>query len=159
MSQNAARLAIAAIVIYQALLILLILCRSWRSLLAHDQRMGARTVRRLMSTAFLIAALSYLALLVALKSELHGRMGRVGQIILLLCAIGTVGVSLFTTDALDATSLSINGLLHIIFGTTALVLLPFAALSINLNLALNTQRGRPRGTLCSGPAVCLCSAS
>jgi hypothetical protein len=71
-----------------------------------------------------------------LKSQLHGNFGRIGLGILLLCVIGATGVGIFTTDPMPMRSpLSTWGTLHVIFATSQLVLLPFAALLINLSLA------------------------
>lgn len=60
---------------------------------------------------------------------------------LVICTIGTVGVGVFTTDPLGTppNALSTTGILHIITGSSALMLLPFAALLINLNLARQNQ--------------------
>lgn len=89
-----------------------------------------------MSGAFLISALSYGALLKVLRAQLRGAMGRIGLGLLLLCVIGAAGVGLFTTDPMPMRSpLSTRGTLHLIFGTTQLVLLPLSALLINLSLA------------------------
>ena len=136
-SQNAARFAIATIVTYQGLLFLLIFLRpdldpSWHTI----SEWARGPYGWVMSTGFLISALSYAALFVTLRSHLRGAFGRIGQGMLLACVIGTIGVGIFTTDPLNAKSLSTTGLLHIVSGTTALVLLPFAALFINLSLAL-----------------------
>lgn len=90
-----------------------------------------------MSGAFLISALSYAALFAMLKSQVHGILGRMGLGILLICVIGAIGVGIFTTDPMPMHfPLSTRGMLHVIFGTSQLVLLPFAALLINLSLAM-----------------------
>ena len=50
------------------------------------------------------------------------------------------GVGIFTTDPVPIRfPLSMIGTLHIIFGTSQLMLLPFAALLINLSLALKSE--------------------
>jgi uncharacterized protein DUF998 len=56
---------------------------------------------------------------------------------LLLCAIGTAMVGAFHTDPMTTPpgSLSTRGKLHVVGGMTALVLLPVAALVLNLALA------------------------
>jgi hypothetical protein len=67
-------------------------------------------------------------------------MGRIGLGILVICVIGATGVGFFTTDPMPFHfPLSIIGTLHVIFGTSQLVLLPFAALLINLSLAGKNQ--------------------
>lgn len=62
---------------------------------------------------------------------------RIGLGILLICA---TGVGVFTTDPMPMHSpLSTRGTLHVIFGTSQLVLLPFAALLINLSPARKNE--------------------
>lgn len=62
-------------------------------------------------------------------------MGRVGLGILLMCVIGAFGVGICTTDPMPIhPPLSARGTLHVIFGTSQFVLLPFAALFINIGL-------------------------
>src|SRR5690242_1650234 len=98
-STRAARLAIVAIVSYQIPLIILIFLRP-------DLAPSRRTISEwaigrygwMMSSAFLISALSYAALLVMLKSQVRGKSGRVGLGMLLICTIGATGVGIFTTD-------------------------------------------------------------
>jgi hypothetical protein len=136
-SKTAAWLAIGAIVAYQILLIVLIFLRpdldpSWHTI--SEWAIGP--YGWLMSGAFLISGASYAALFVMLRSQLWGTMGRIGLGILLICAIGAFGVGIFTTDPMPLRfPLSTIGMLHVIFGTSQLMLLPFAALLINLNLA------------------------
>jgi hypothetical protein len=143
-STGAARLAIVAIVSYQILLIALIFLRpdlapSWHTI--SEWAIGP--YGWIMSGAFLISALSYAALFVMLKSQLHGSLGRLGLGILLICVIGATGVGIFTTDRMPLHfPLSTRGTLHVIFGTSQLVLLPFAALLINLGLARNNEAWR-----------------
>jgi hypothetical protein len=140
-STRAARLAIVAIVSYQILLIVLIFVRpdlapSWHTI--SEWAIGPYGWT--MSGAFLISALSYAALFVMLKSQLHGSLGRMGLGILLICVIGATGVGIFRTDPMPLHfPLSTRGTLHVIFGTSQLVLLPFAALLINLSLARNNE--------------------
>jgi hypothetical protein len=94
--------------------------------------------------AFLLSALSYAGLFVMLKSQLHGTRGRLGLGMLLICLIGATGVGIFTTDPMPLHfPLSTRGTLHVNFGTSQLVLLPFAALLINLSLAHNNETWTP----------------
>ena len=136
-SKTAARLAIGAIVSYQILLIVLIFLRpdldpSWHTI--SEWAIGR--YGWMMSGAFIISAVSYGALFVMLRSQLRGTMGRIGLGILLICAIGAFGVGIFTTDPMPLRfPLSTIGMLHVIFGTSQLTLLPFAALLINVSLA------------------------
>ncbi len=136
-SIRAAHLAIAATVSYQILLIALLFLRpdlapSWHTI--SEWAIGP--YGWIMSLAFLISAMSYAALFVMLKPQLHGSLGRIGLGILLVCVIGAAGVGICTTDPMPLHSpLSTRGTLHVIFGTGQLALLPFAALLINFNLA------------------------
>jgi hypothetical protein len=141
-STRAAWLAMGAIITYQLLVIALIFLRpdlapSWHTI--SEWAIGPHGW--IMSAAFLISALSYWALLLMLKSHLSGILGRTGLGILLICAIGATGVGIFTTDPMPMRfPLSTRGTLHVIFGTSQLVLLPFAALLINLSLARKNKR-------------------
>ena len=99
-----------------------------------------------MVLAFLISALSYGSLFVAIKSQTRGMWGKIGLGILLLCTVGTVGVGVFITDPMPPVAqkgLSLTGALHLISGSSALMLLPFAALLINANLARKNQAWAP----------------
>ncbi|HUJ14373.1 MAG TPA: DUF998 domain-containing protein [Thermoanaerobaculia bacterium] len=153
-----ARVAIGAIIIYQLLLIGLILLRpdldpSWHTI--SEWAIGP--YGWLMSLAFFVSAVSYAALLIALRSQLGGRLGRAGLFILFLCVIGAVGVSIFTTDPMPLRPpLSARGTLHVVFGTTQLVLLPFAALLINISLVTNPAWASARRALLSTAFVPLC---
>lgn len=93
-----------------------------------------------MSGAFLISAVSYAALFMMLRSQIRGVMGRVGLGGLLICAIGAFGVGICRTDPMPIRPpLSTTGTFHVIFGTSQLILLPFAALLINLGLAHKSE--------------------
>jgi|GEM_PF-3304336 len=149
-STTAARLATGAIVSYQVLLVVLIFLRpglepSWHTISAW----AIGPYGWIMSGGFLLAALSYAALFVMLKSQLQGTMVRIGLGMLLICVIGAAGVGLFTTDPMPLHfPLSKIGTLHVIFGTSQLVLFPFAALLINLSLARkNIEWARARRVL------------
>jgi len=67
--------------------------------------------------------------------------GRVGLGILLICVIGAIGGGECSQQIQCRCTfpLSTRGTLHVIFGTSQLVLLPFAALFINLSLARNNE--------------------
>ena len=140
-STRAARLAVVAIVAYQLLLIALIFLRpdlapSWHTI--SEWAIGPYGWA--MSGAFLISALSYAALFVAVKSQVCGVIGKIGLGILLICVIGATGVGIFRTDPMPMRlPLSTRGTLHVVFGTSQLVLLPFAALLINLSLARRSK--------------------
>jgi hypothetical protein len=144
-SIGVARLAVVAIVLYQLLLIALIFLRpdlapSWHTI--SEWAIGP--YGWIMSGAFLISAMSYAALFVMLEPQLHGSLGRIGLAIFLMCVIGATGVGICTTDPMPLHSpLSTRGTLHVVFGTSQLVLLPFAALLINLSLARNNEIWAP----------------
>ncbi len=133
----AARLSIVAAISYQLLLVALIFIRpdldpSWHTI--SEWAIGPHGW--IMSMAFLISALSYGSLWLAIKSQLDGLSGKVGGFLLFTCSVGTVGVGLFTTDPYPPEkTLSFHGVLHIISGSIAMLLLPVAALLINSNLA------------------------
>jgi hypothetical protein len=140
-STTGARLAIGAIISYQILLIVLIFLRpdldpSWHSI--SEWAIGPHGW--IMSGAFLISGMSYAALFATLKSQVRGATGRVGLGLLGICAIGAIGVGVCTTDPMPIhPPLSTRGTLHVIFGTSQLALLPFAALLINQSLARKNQ--------------------
>jgi hypothetical protein len=143
-STTAAKLAMASIISYQVLLIALIFLRSdldpsWHTI----SQWAIGRYGWMMSLAFLISALSYAALFVMLRSQVHGILGRIGLGTLLICVIGATGVGVFTTDPMPMHfPLSTRGTLHVIFGTSQLVLLPFAALFINLSLTHSNEKWR-----------------
>jgi hypothetical protein len=99
----------------------------------------------MMVLAFLVSAVSYGFLYVAIRSQVRGAVGRIGLAILLFCVVGTFGVGVFVADPISTpmSALSTRGTLHVVFGTSALMLLPFAALLINLSLALRNPTGAP----------------
>lgn len=136
--QITARLAIGAIITYQVLLASLIFLRPdldpyWHTI--SEWAIGP--YGWMMSAAFLTAAIAYGALVAAIRREVKGVIGKTGLGILMICTIGLIGVGLFTTDPLDTPpgAMTTIGILHLISGASQLMLLPFAALLINLNLA------------------------
>ena len=149
----AARWAIAAALGWQALLVALIFLRpdldpSWHTI--SEWALGR--YGWLMVLAFILSATSYALLFVALRSQVSVWWGRVGLWILLLCAICTAGVGVFVTDPMPLTParpLTTSGVVHIVSGAAAAVLLPFAALLINLGLALRNPAWRPARRLLS----------
>jgi hypothetical protein len=139
----------AAIITYQLVLIALIFLRpdlapSWHTI--SEWAIGP--YGWVMSMAFLVSALSYGAVFMFLRSQVHGVLGRIGLAILLICVVGAAGVGMFTTDPMPMHfPLSPRGMLHVVFGTSQLVLLPFAALFINLSLARNETWRKARRVL------------
>lgn len=140
-SPTAARLSIAAVIAYQALLIALIFIRpdldpSWHTI--SEWAIGRHGW--IMSLAFLVSASGYGFLFWAIKSQMPNLWGKIGLGILFICFIGTVGVGVFTTDPYPPEkTLSPHGIAHIISGTSAMLLLPVAALLINLSLARKSE--------------------
>ena len=134
---TAAKLSMIAIIIYQVLLIALIFIRpdldpTWHTI--SEWAIGK--YGWVMTSAFFISAISYALMFIAIKSELKGIMGRIGIILFFICVVGTFGVGTFTTDPIEMMATpTTRGLLHIILGSAALMLLPFAALLINLSIA------------------------
>jgi hypothetical membrane protein len=124
-------------VAYQALMGALILIRpdldpSWHSV--SEWATGPHGW--IMSSTFLVCSISYFSLFALLRRQLDSRMGRIGLGLLLICAAGVAGAGVFTTDPMPfRPPLSIRGTLHVVCGTSQLVLFPFAALLISLGLA------------------------
>ena len=145
----AARLAMVAIVSYQLFLIVLIFLRqdldpSWHTI--SEWAIGP--YGWLMSVAFLVSSLSYAALFVMLLSQVEGTLGRIGMGLLLICAVGAFGVGVCTTDPMPIRPpLSTRGTLHVIFGTSQLMLFPIAALLLNLSLARSLRWASARRLL------------
>jgi len=147
-STLAGRISIAAIITYQVLLLALIFIRPdldpyWHTI--SEWAIGP--YGWIMVLAFLCSALSYGALFIALRAHVTGVMGKIGLIILFVCFIGTIMVGVFVTDPMpevggpqNATiQLTTTGTLHMIGGSSALFLLPFAALLINISLAVKNK--------------------
>ncbi len=131
-----------AIVSYQILLFVLIFVRrdldpSWHTV--SEWAIGPYGWA--MSGAFLISGISYGAAFAMLRSQVQGAMGRIGLSLLPICVIGAIGVGICRTDPMPLRyPLTRMGTLHVIFGTSQLVLLPFAALLINASLARRNSR-------------------
>ncbi len=90
----------------------------------------------IMQLNFIVLAASYVALFVAVKSQIKNIYGRIGLAILLLCAVGTAIGGIFVSDPMETaqTALSTSGSLHGMGAGLALWLLPIATLLINLSL-------------------------
>jgi hypothetical protein len=140
-SLTAAWLSIAAIITYQLILVALIFIRpdldpSWHTL--SEGAIGR--YGWIMQIALLILAVSYGSLFVAIKSQVRGILGTIGLVILLICGIGAAGAGIFVTDPMPLHyPLSTIGSLHLICGTSQMMLFPFAAFLINLSLARRNQ--------------------
>jgi hypothetical protein len=129
------RLAGAAIITYQLLLAAIILLRPeldpTRKPVSEYAigRLGWLTV-----LAFLLAATAYALLLAAVRPLLRGWLG---PGLLGVCVLGTAGVGIFVADPVVTPwpAMTTTGRLHTVCGLAALVLLPFAALLINREIA------------------------
>jgi hypothetical protein len=149
-SAAAARLSIAAIIIYHLLLFTTIFLRpdidpSWHTM--SEWAIGPWGW--VMSSAFIAGGISYALLFITIRSQVRGAAGYIGSGIFAICVIGLFGVGIFTTDNMDipTDTLSTTGILHIIFGMSQLLLLPFAALLINLGLRKNPDWASSRRPL------------
>lgn len=139
---TAAAIAIAGIITYHTLLFVLIGLRPdldpyWHTI--SEWAIGPWGW--MMTSAFIIAGLSYGALFFAVAPEVRGWWGYLGLFIFGLCSLGLIGVGAFTMDPMTTPpdQLTARGVLHILFGMTQLMLLPFAALILSLNLALKNE--------------------
>ncbi|MFB9406545.1 DUF998 domain-containing protein [Dactylosporangium matsuzakiense] len=120
----AGRLAAAAIVTYQLLLVAAVVARP--DIDVTHKPVSEYAIGRpgwIAVAAFLACALSYAALAAAVP-------GRTARVLLVICAAGTAGVGVFVADPVSTPldRLSTIGTLHVIAGLSALLLLPFAAL-------------------------------
>jgi hypothetical protein len=109
----------------------------------------------LQDAAFFATALAYGCLVVAVRDRVRGLAGRIGLGILAVCAVGSVGVGVFVTDPMTTPpdALSTHGVLHVIFGASALVLLPVAALLITRSLARSHPGGSRDQAILRGVAL------
>jgi hypothetical protein len=100
----------------------------------------------LMVVAFLLSAVGYGALAVVVLGRSRRLLSRAGGIVLALVAAGTVIGGVFVTDPLGTPQdqLSTSGTLHGLGAGLGLMLLPVAALLINLGLARDGAAGALR---------------
>lgn len=144
----AARISISAALAYHVILFALIPMRPdldpyWHTI--SEYAIGP--YGWIMVMGFLLSALSYGSLFVAIRAQVPGIMGKVGLFILAVCTLGTVLVGVFITDPMPEVGgpqnadivLSTAGTIHMIGGGSALALLPFGALLINLSIALKNK--------------------
>jgi len=129
------RLAGAAIITYQILLAAIILIRP--EINPTHKPISEYAIGRLgwvAVLAFLVAATAYALLLAAVRPLVRGRLG-LG--LLGISVLGTFGVGVFVADPVVTpwSAMTTVGRLHLVCGLSALVLLPFAALLINRELA------------------------
>ena len=97
----------------------------------------------IMIVAFLISAVSYGSLVVALSDRLRGLAGRAGLVVLSVVAVATTVGGVFVTDPIDTLqdALSTSGTLHGLGAGLALMATPVAALLISLRLAGQAPAG------------------
>ena len=92
----------------------------------------------MMVLAFLTLALSYVSLLVAIRSQLRTIAGRIGLALLLVSALGLTIAAIFTTDPITVSkeAVTTEGTIHNLGGTLGIAM-PFAAALIGWKLANN----------------------
>jgi hypothetical protein len=92
----------------------------------------------MMVLAFLSLALSYVALFMALRSQVRTLAGRVGLGLLLVSAVGLTMGGVFVTDPMSVShdARTASGKLHSVGGTIGIVM-PFAAALISWSLTRN----------------------
>jgi hypothetical protein len=95
----------------------------------------------LMVVAFLLSAVSYGALAVAVLARRPRRLARAGAILLALVAAGTVVGGIFVTDPVTTPQdqLSTSGTLHGLGAGLALMFLPVAALLVGFGLPSDSR--------------------
>ena len=131
-----AKLSITMAAVYQLLLLILIILRP--DLPPYSTTISEWAIGKfgwLMQIAFCSSALGYLFLFLAVRKEIKGKYGKTGLFLLFICFIGTMGVGIFVSDPYPPDFTITTTIIHTISGTAAMVLLPFAALLINRNIA------------------------
>ena len=86
---------------------------------------------------FLASAAAYACLAAALRHRLRDRLGRIGLFMLCYCALATAVVGLCVADPVTTpmSELSAMGRVHVVAGISAFVVLPVAAVAINMSLS------------------------
>ena len=133
-----ARLAVVAAVAYQLLLIALIVLRP--EIDPARKPISEYAIGRLGWLAMLgfqVSAAAYAFLVFALRRTIRGKLGRIGMLVLSYCAVATVVVGLCVADPVTTplTELTVVGRVHTAAGISAFILLPIAALMINISLS------------------------
>lgn len=92
----------------------------------------------IMALAFLSLALSYIALFIAIRSQIRSIGGYIGLACLLISAAGLILAAIFTTDPITASqeAMTTEGKLHSLGGTLGMAM-PFAAVLVSWSLARN----------------------
>lgn len=136
-SQTAARVSFAAATMFVVFLAALHLIKpeidpSWRFI--SEYAIG--DYGWIMALAFLSLALSFVALFIAIRSQVRTIGGRIGLALLLTSAAGLTMAAIFTTDPITASgdAPTTHGNLHNVAGTIGIGI-PIAAALISWNLA------------------------
>ncbi len=155
-SQTAAGLSIASAVLFLILLIALHFIKpevdpSWRMISEYE----IGDFGWVMTLAFLSLSFSYLAIFIAIRSQVKTTAGRIGLALLLLGVVGSAMGGIFITDPITATKdqLTTHGMLHGIGALLGIPTLPFAATLINCVLARNQAWASARKRLFLSAAV------
>ena len=92
----------------------------------------------LMVLAFLSLAVSFVALFVALRTQVRTIVGRIGLALLLISAAGLIFAGVFTTDPITTShdAVTTRGKLHIVGGTLGMAM-PVAAVFVSWALVRN----------------------
>ena len=87
--------------------------------------------------SFQASAAAYASLAAALRHQLPDRLGRIGLFMLCYCALATTVVGLCVADPVTTpmSELSAIGRVHVVAGISAFVVLPVAAVAINISLS------------------------
>lgn len=133
-----ARISVVAGLAFVALLALIHVVRSDVSLSAQTtSEYAAGPHGWLMVVAFLLSAVGYGALAISVLTRSRRKVTRAGGIVLLLAAAGAVAGGVFVTDPAGTPQdqLSTSGTVHGLGAGLALMLVPVAAVLINLSMA------------------------
>lgn len=139
-AQKAAWLSIAGAVLFLILLIALHFLKPevdplWQMISEYE----IGNLGWIMTLAFLSLSVGYLALFIAIRSQVRTTAGRIGLALILLGVVGSAMGGIFTTDSITATKdqMTTHGMLHGIGALLGIPTLPFAATLINWVLARN----------------------
>jgi len=149
-SQTAARLSFAAAIMFLVLLTALHIIKpefdpSWRFVSEY----GIGRHGWIMVVAFLFLALSCLAAIIAIRSEIGTTGGKIGLALLLVVAVALVAAGIFVADPITASKdeLTTHGGLHALAGTIGIPGLAIAAVLISRSLGRNESWSSTRRLL------------
>jgi hypothetical protein len=148
-SETAARLSFATAAAFVVLLALLHLIKpeldpSWHFI--SEYALGGSGW--IMVVAFFSFALSFIALFIAVRSQIWTAAGRIGLALLLVSAAGLILAGIFPTDPITAGpgEMTTTGSLHNLGGTLGIAM-PFAAVLVSWGLARNPAWASARRAL------------